>query len=176
MELGVWFVCVCVCVPQRLSPVMALASGHYTHSESLRRWELVLWLHLHHGPLNASVLRETSVPKQQCTQLLHQTSNKSIKVWLPSRRSFLRTRSLSIFPSKAPSSAERNTKFVPNRPQTLYLCTGRIQFGVNTNGYRCSRPPEWSLWPSEEGFSSGRWTDRQTERQTGGNEGKGIIN
>lgn len=31
------FVRVHVCVPRRLSPVMALASGHYTHSESLRR-------------------------------------------------------------------------------------------------------------------------------------------
>lgn len=53
-----------VCVPQPLSPAAALASGHYIHSASPRRWGLEPWRRLHPEPSNASVLRETSVTKK----------------------------------------------------------------------------------------------------------------
>lgn len=55
-----------------------------------------------------------------------------------------------------------------NRSDTSYSYT-RIAialFGATTYGCHCSRRPEWSLWPSEEDFSSGHWAEKQRKRQT----------
>lgn len=54
-------------------------------------------------------------------------------------------------------------KICPSQIPDMTFITGLIQFVVNTNDYRCSRQPEWSLWPSEEDFSSGHWTDRRAD-------------
>lgn len=48
-----------------------------------------------------------------------------------------------------------------SRHDIYILVLSRLQ--VNTHDYRCSRQPEWSLWPSEMDFSSGHWTDRWTD-------------
>lgn len=169
----------CARVPQPLFQAAALASGHYIHSESPGRWGLVLWQHLHHELLIASSLREVKkrsvIKKQQsCCQTEHFHPTwcaaalrflSGIKVMIkpssskvPSLRSFLNTRTFSIFPSSAPSSAGTHTD---THRAVMFICIFTLMMLAlfacvhTTHDYHCSHQPEWSLWPSEVDFSSG---------------------
>lgn len=81
----------------------------------------------------------------------------------PSLRSFLNTRTFSILPSSAPSSAEteREPHDEAGDSLTAINLSRRVFTNCITYGCRCSRPPKWFLWPGEQDFFLKRYRGRR---------------